>query len=55
MQIAGMAATWYALQESVSVGPIDANALIKMCREGSVTPHTMVWRNGSPCRVAQSL
>lgn len=41
-----MAAMWYVLQESVAVGPIDANALIQMCREGSVTPHTMVWRNG---------
>lgn len=41
-----MANNWYYQNEGSSVGPIEEDALVELCKSGTVNAATMVWRQG---------
>lgn len=40
------AAEWYAVIDGQQVGPLSASAVERRMADGSVTPDTLVWREG---------
>lgn len=41
-----MGSSWYYLSNSTRIGPVEGSEIARLILEGSVTTHTLVWRQG---------